>query len=140
MSAQDNRAGSREVGDLVPGKYRVEVDLPPGLQKFASTSPDKQKPDRAAEFAVKPPEDLEMKDLAVDWQLLNNLALQSGGEFFTPETMDRLVDLLERRVTKQDLPEPLRPSRDEPAVWWLLGVILSLLSLEWVSRKLAGLP
>lgn len=134
------RLFTAQVRDLIPGRYRVEVDLPPGLQKFAAGSSDKKKPDRAAEFTIKPPEDVETKDLTVDWQLLSNLARQSGGEFFTAETVDRLVDLLERRVTRHDVPEQLRPWRDEPAVWWLLGVILTLLSLEWISRKLAGLP
>ena len=29
---------------------------------------------------------------------------------------------------------------DPPLVWWLMGLLLGLLTLEWLGRKLAGLP
>jgi hypothetical protein len=123
-----------QVRDLAPGKYRVEIDLPPELQKHALSSKND------AVFTVAPPSDSETTERAVDWQLLNNLARESGGEFFTIETAERLLDVLERRMTTERIHEELLPWRDQPAVWWLLAGILALLTIEWVTRKLAGLP
>jgi hypothetical protein len=40
------------------------------------------------------------------------------------------------RETRQDS----RPWQDEPLVWWVLGVLVGLLALEWLWRKRLDLP
>ena len=95
--------------------------------------------DGGDEVVIQPPENSEMHDLATNWTLLENLAAQSGGAVYTPENVRELVDRLARQVVEREQRSPLRLWQDAPFVWWLLGAFLSLLTLEWIIRKSAGL-
>ena len=67
---------------------------------------------------------------------MNNLAAKSGGQVFAAEDTAGLVEALTKRMTT-------REDRAENRLWswWVtLVVVLSLLTVEWVGRKLAGLP
>jgi hypothetical protein len=50
------------------------------------------------------------------------------------------VDRLERRVARTEYRDESRPWQDAPMVWWMLGVLLGLLTLEWGWRKWLDLP
>ena len=64
------------------------------------------------------------------------LADESHGKLLTPETAAELLTLLTKRsAVRIDHPE------HKLWQWWpTLAVLLVLLTLEWVGRKLAGLP
>jgi hypothetical protein len=127
--------------ELPAGGYRIELDIPDVKSKLdVPADPEEEKVPRRDTFTVKPPDDAEMFDLATNWTLLENLAARSKGEVFTPETVDQLVERLARQVVRQAKREPQRLWQDAPLVWWFLGIVLALLTLEWIGRKLAGLP
>jgi hypothetical protein len=126
-----------KVRDLPAGAYTVELAIPELADKLQmSPGPDGQPGKLRAAFTVTPPDSEEMVELATNWPLLEELAAKSGGRVFTPENATELVDLLTRQsVTRQQHTEnPLWQ-------WWVtLVLLLGLLTLEWVGRKLAGLP
>jgi len=123
--------------DLPAGRYAVELVIPDlGDKLQGPPGPDGRPAKLRATFTVAPPEGEEMVELATNWPLLEELAAKSGGRVFTPENATELAELLTRRsVTRQQHTEnPLWQ-------WWLtLVLLLALLTVEWVGRKLAGLP
>ena len=72
--------------------------------------------------------------------LLESLASASKGEVIEPEDVGRLAERLASQVQTRERRDEQKVWEDMPLVWYVLGVILTLLTLEWVSRKLAGLP
>jgi hypothetical protein len=140
--AQDEHRPKQWTGkikQLPPGHYRLELDIPELRGKLAEA-------DGAAEtspshgFTVTPPENGELIDVATNWELLQALAEQTQGRLFTAEDAAELPDLLAGQVQRQETRLEQRIWRDQPAVWWVLGVLLTLLTAEWVLRKLVGLP
>ena len=124
--------------DLPAGNYAVElvipdlgdkVNAPPG----ADGEPAKK---MRATFSVTPPDGEEMVELATNYPLMEELAAKSGGQVFAAEDTAGLVEALTKRVVT-------REERAENRLWqwWVtLVLVLSLLTVEWVGRKLAGLP
>ena len=53
---------------------------------------------------------------------------------------DTLLDRLARHIQRTEYRDESKPWQDEPMVWWLLGVLLGLLTLEWAWRKWLDLP
>ncbi len=126
-----------KIKQLPPGQYRLELDIPELRAKLAELpAADKT----VHGFTVLPPEDGELIDVATNWDLLQALAEQTQGRLFTAEDAEQLPDLLARQVEKKESRREERVWQDEPMVWWVLGVLLTLLTIEWVLRKFAGLP
>jgi hypothetical protein len=132
-----------EVRDLPPGQYRIEPYIPALADKLKEP-PEAGEPEapgrRRDLFTVLPADGGEMVDLATNWTLLEALASAGKGAVVTPEDADRLVELLTRRVETRERRDEAKLWQDAPLVWVTLGVFLFLLTLEWVGRKLAGLP
>jgi hypothetical protein len=59
---------------------------------------------------------------------------------FTPENVEVLLDLFARQMVKKEEPEEQRLWQDEPLVWWTFGLLIGLLTAEWIGRKWAGFP
>ena len=57
-----------------------------------------------------------------------------------PEDIGRLTDRLVSQVVTRELREDEKLWHDAPLVWATLGLVLLLLTGEWVGRKLSGLP
>jgi hypothetical protein len=126
-----------KVRDLPGGRYAIELAIPDLADKLMAP-PDKDKkpaPLRAV-FTMLPPESKEMIELETNWPLLDDLAVQSGGKVFTPETAGELRNLL----VKQSVPNVEHHEQRLWQWWGLLAVVVILLTLEWAGRKLAGLP
>jgi hypothetical protein len=124
---------------LPPGQYRIELSIPALADKLKATEKSATNLRRDT-FTVLPPEDQEMFQLATNWPLLEALAAKSGGRVIRPEETDRLLELLDERVVQHTQREEQRLWQDRPLAWWVLGLFLALLTLEWGGRKLAGLP
>jgi hypothetical protein len=123
--------------DLPTGQYAIELAIPQLADKLQATpGPDGQPAPLRAAFTVLPPESKEMVELATNFPLLEELAAKSGGKLFTPENARELVDILARNeVTREHY------SEHRLWQWWLtLALVLGFLTVEWVGRKLAGLP
>jgi hypothetical protein len=140
-----------EVRDLPPGQYRIELHIPDLAEKLKEPpeAETNEKAQRRDQFTVLPAEGGETVELATNWTLLESLAAAGKGRVVTPENADRLVELLTRRVETRERRDEeklwqdasdLQRGRDQPLVWVTLGVFLLLLTVEWVGRKLAGLP
>jgi hypothetical protein len=126
-----------KVRDLPPGQYLVELAIPELADRLLGpTGPDGQPTKLRASFTVTPRDSAEMTDLATNWPLLQELATKSGGTVYTPETVAALGEKLKAEVVT-------RESSTERKLWqeWAtLILFLGLLTLEWVGRKIAGLP
>ncbi|MEX0716763.1 MAG: hypothetical protein WD066_09255 [Planctomycetaceae bacterium] len=78
----------------------------------------------------------ELSDLSANRDLLMQFGIASGGRMFYPDELARLPPLLRS-------PELTQTLREETPLWdhWtLMLVFFGLLTIEWVVRKLNGLP
>lgn len=130
-----------KVRDLGVGTYRMEPDIPKYRRALAEPGDEEATPPKdRAQFRVWARDPAEMMDLATNWDLLQALAERSGGKLLTPESAEEIVERLERRIARTESRSEIRPWRDAPAVWILLGLLLGLLALEWAWRKRLDLP
>ena len=115
-----------EINGLDPGVYRYT----------ASTSLAGNREVASGSFAVQKLA-LEDIDLTADFQLLRNIANNSGGQFFALKDADRAVDAIEALN-----PKPLARSNERlnPIIHnpWILLLLVALLSIEWFTRKYHG--
>jgi hypothetical protein len=126
-----------QLRDLPAGKYAIELAIPSLADKLLGPA-EQGKPARPlrALFTVLPPESKETVDLERNDPLLEDLASQSGGKVFTVETVRELIEQLKREGIEH-------VEHHERPMWrweWLLALLVLLLTLEWVARKLSGLP
>jgi hypothetical protein len=126
-----------KVRNLPAGQYAIELAIP-DLEGKLQGKPDadgKIQPLRAL-FTINPTGNEEMAELASNWPLLEELAVKSGGQFFTPDQASELAKLVtSRAVTRAEHTE------NRLWQWWpMLVLLLTLLTLEWIGRKWAGLP
>jgi len=123
--------------DLPAGEYSIEMAVPELEEKLRGPAgPDGTPTPLRATFSVNPTASEEMADLSTNFPLLEEIAIKSGGKFFTADQARELIELIKSRSSAHE-------ERVENRLWqwWItLAVLLSLLTLEWVGRKLAGLP
>jgi hypothetical protein len=126
----------KPVANLPPGNYAVELDIA-DLQ-LAEKLLGKRAPQdkKRVTFTVTPPDSAEKIRLEANWDLLRDLADKSGGRFLKVEEAGQLVDLLAQQIDTSLHPTEFKLWQS----WTTLVVVLLLLTLEWVGRKLAGLP
>lgn len=89
-----------------------------------------------ANLSVNKPLTLELSDLSANKELLQQLADVSHGRLFLPDQLDDLPPLLQH-------PDLHSTHREDVELWdhWLVLVLFfGLLTAEWVTRKLNGLP
>jgi hypothetical protein len=138
---------------LPPADYAIELVIPDFADKLRNPSspplspagrgargegpgkPPEDKPMRAS-FTIEPPASKEMIDLETRWPLLEEIAAKSGGKVYAPEDAGELLDLL----VKQSVPYSERHEQKLWQWWVLLALVLAFLTVEWIGRKLAGLP
>ncbi len=134
LQRRDGRRWEASATKLGPGTYRVELDVPE-LAGQASTAPAQR--DR---FSVTAPTSGELSDLATNVEQMRTLATESGGRLIWPEDIEQMLQLLQSQATTREHTAEERLARDPPWVWWALGIVLGLLTIEWVVRKRMGLP
>jgi hypothetical protein len=123
---------------LPEGSYRLEpeaAELKPWLGEKADARGEHPRP---AVFEVLTPQSKEMLALAPAWDQLELLAdkSESGGRVYTAENALEIVKALKSQEEKEETRPEIRVWE-----WWpVLVLVLFLLTLEWVGRKLAGLP
>ena len=142
--AANSRQGNlleAKVRDLAPGTYRMELDIPAYRDALAAPSEEKDVPSKDRDlFRILPRENGELLDLSTNWTLMQTLAERSGGKLYTPENVEEILERLARRVERTEHRDESKPWQDEPMVWWFLGLLLGLLSVEWIWRKCLDLP
>lgn len=83
--------------------------------------------------------DIEMINPRMDFEFLNLLAQETGGEFYNPDEVDNLISAL-NKISSGSVKEKIITS--EISLWsseWLLFLIILLLALEWFIRKRSGM-
>ena len=135
VNAQQTKLLEGKLRELPPGAYRVDLDI---SELRDAAAPEEK--ESAATFQVLPPENTELLDLSTNWELLQAIADQSSGRLFTPESVEQLLELLDRQARPKETREDSKLWQDEPFVWWALGLIVGLLTAEWLWRKALELP
>lgn len=130
-----------KVRDLAPGTYRIELDIPHYREQIAEPGDAKDAAVKGRDLVrILPREQKELLDLSTNWSLMQSLAERSDGRLYTPDNVEEIVERLLRRIERKEYRDETRPWQDAPMVWWLFGALLSLLTVEWVWRKLVELP
>jgi len=117
-------------------KYRIS-DLPPGIYTFKAQTYVDQKPVRSqGQFTVTEMQ-LEVLSLTANHQLLRSLSSKTNGVFYSEHQWENLTrDLSEKQaqgiIFSEEIFTPL-------IKWpWALGILLVLVSMEWILRKYHG--
>lgn len=124
-----------KVRDLAPGDYRVELDIPQYREQINEPNDDKNVAKGADLFHVLPRAHTELLDLSANWNLMQSLAERTGGQLYALDDALGIVERLARRVERVEYRDEQRPWQDEPMVWWMLGILLGLLTIEWSWRR-----
>lgn len=127
--AADESGGGLFRGRTAPlesGTYEVSVE--------SAAIPESQLKART-NFKVEPRETGELTHLAMNEDLLRQIANASGGRYFREENLDRVLEYLapmtQGRIVESDT--ILWQS------WWWFLPIIGLLTTEWILRKRAGM-
>jgi hypothetical protein len=125
------------VQNLPPGEYAIELVIPDVADKLlAPAEPGKPPAPLRSHFTIRTPDSPELIDLQTDWSGLEQIAAKSGGKLFSPEDAAGLIELLKKQAVSH-----VEHYEQKLWEWWvLLVLVLSLLAIEWVTRKLSGLP
>lgn len=120
------RAHAGRVAALPPGSFRVELKI----NGQASDDPI------FADFFVQEEKSLELSDVSCNRELLQQIAEASGGRVFNADEVDQLPELFKTEAEKES-------KTSETPLWnhWsMLMLFFGLMTLEWIIRKLSGLP
>jgi len=114
----------------------LEWVSPSRKQSLAKRIEVRQKSDKSEELAGVIP----LQINAQQSRLLEGIAEQRQGRLFTPADVEQVLDLLAQKVQPRESRQDSKPWQDQPMVWWLLGALVGLLTLEWLWRKGLDLP
>jgi len=111
---------------LEAGSYQVEIEsavVPEGQIKVRT------------EFKVEAKQNMERTLLSVNEDLLRQISLTSGGQYFREEQVDQILKLLEP-LSAGNIRESETPLLESK--WWF-GLLVLLLTGEWLIRKRVGM-
>ncbi|UZR96037.1 VWA domain-containing protein [Chondrinema litorale] len=118
--------------------FRYAVNgLEHGIYKYqASTVLEGKTEVSSGEFTIKKLE-IEAVNTTANFNLLRNLAKQSGGQFYNVSEIDQMGDDL---VAKDyhDVIHSQEEFQEILNIEWILAIILLLATVEWVIRKVKG--
>lgn len=85
------------------------------------------------------PINLELQNLQANWNLLNTLSNQSGGKVFYENNLLNIADAIHANKNIQSI--LFENTQTQPLIDWkiIFGIILLLLSAEWIIRKYNGI-
>ncbi|HEY4326980.1 MAG TPA: hypothetical protein VGN20_23540 [Mucilaginibacter sp.] len=116
-----------DAGTLPTGEYSYVATTKNGAKQFIERG----------QFTVKAL-NLESRQSAANFQLLNTIAKQSGGEMLQPSQISRLATLIRKNDNIKTVVYEDKRYSDIIDVKWVFGGILALLSIEWLLRKREG--
>lgn len=124
------------------GRYRLELEsMPEGMYRFRAVARkgDRTIGEQSGEFAVAR-SNVEFINTTRNDRLLRQLAEQSGGRFFTHDSLDGFWDTFrERGLLEQQ--EKVNTTLFYPyRHWGWFVLVILLLTAEWILRKLVSLP
>ena len=119
--------------------YHLNAGLfPPGNYNFTATVKNGDKIlSNTGQFTVTEVM-VEMLNTTADHNLLYQMAGKTNGRVMYPASMNQIPELLRQR-------EDIKPIRyfhtrftDLINIWWIMGLLLALLGVEWFIRKYSG--
>jgi hypothetical protein len=115
---------------LLPGRYAIELTIPDWQSELQSADG----PLRAT-FVVASPDQIELVNTTPDQEWLDTITKTTKGKLHTIDTLDELVESLKKREATRtiNIISRLRES------WWLYGLIVGLLTIDWTIRKWHGM-
>lgn len=119
--------------------YRLDAHLfPVGEYKYeAKTKVGEKVYTESGHFSVSPLL-VEIANTTADHQVLFNLAKRHHGELFQPSQLEQLVQTLNARDDIKPVIYNPKKLVDLINVWWIFGLLMGLLTLEWFLRKRNG--
>jgi len=88
-------------------------------------------------FSVSPLR-LETINTTADHQLLNQLAVQNGGQMVYPDKMQTLTSLINESAAAKPVMREIVRTQSIINLKWICFVLLGLLGIEWFVRKFNG--
>ena len=83
--------------------------------------------------------DIEMIETKMNYELLNDLSIRTGGSFFLPDDSEFIINKIRESIKKVSdekvVESQFRLWSDE----WILVIVILLFSLEWFIRKQSGM-
>ncbi len=119
--------------------YRLDAKMfPIGEYKYeAKTKPGEKVYTQNGRFSVSPLL-IEIANTTADHQALYNLSKRHNGELFMPSEMEKLAQVLNAREDIKPVIYNTKKLVDIINLWWIFGLLILLLSLEWFIRKRNG--
>ena len=141
LSDEDGRQYPYSMQNESQGRYALRLEsLPEGAYEYRAQAVRRGEilGDDRGSFTVAPL-GLEFREVRTNTELLRQIALRSGGHYFTPASLDELPSILANDSTfaTQVITQPVER---ELWRWPMMAIlVLVLLSAEWVLRKRSGL-
>lgn len=112
--------------------------FPPGNYTYvAKAGETAQYPPESGQFTVSSL-DLESLNTIADHNLLYQLAQENEGKLYGPGQLGQLAEDLLQREEIKPVTYTRKSYEDLINKWWVVGIILGLLTMEWFLRKRAG--
>lgn len=113
--------------------------LPPGAYQYtAKTSLGKVKHTAEGKFMISR-QDAELRQTIANHQLLNSIAIKSGGKMIEADQIGKLPELLKSNQNVKTVSFENRKYEEPVNFSLIFFLVVGLLSLEWVLRKRNGL-
>jgi len=119
--------------------YQLDAGtLPVGEYKYTSTTKNGSGQFNATGQLTVKALNLESRQSAANFQLLNTIAKQSGGKMLNPSQIGQLADLIRKNENIKTVVYEDRHYRDIVDLKWVFVLMVFLLSIEWFLRKREG--
>ena len=116
-----------DAGNFLPGNYKYQAKVTLGGKTYTANG----------EFAVSRL-DIETLNTVADHNLLFKIASDHGGKMFYPAEIGSLKDDILKREDIKTVIYTQKRYHELINVFWVIVIILGLLSVEWLLRKRSG--
>lgn len=118
---------SLDVGKLKPGLYNYVAKVSDGSKLFK----------RSGSFIVIPV-DVEYAKISADFTVLKKLSSKTNGKFYIPSEMNNLAKVFEDKTKFPSISYTSEKKEEVVHFKWIFALVISLLTVEWLLRKLKG--
>ncbi len=112
---------------MAVGEYKYEAKVKVGEKSYT----------QSGSFSVSPLL-IEIANSTADHQVLFNLSKRHNGEMFAADNFDKLASVLNAREDIKPVIYNPKKLIDLINLWWIFGLLMLLLSVEWFLRKRHG--
>ena len=125
--SRTEKAYTLNVGQFPVGKYTYKADVKLGDKLF----------NRSGEFSVNALQ-LETVNTIANHQLLNSIAVRSGGKMYMAGNYQKLIDDLKKQEDLKPMSYTRKKMEDMIDFPWVFFTLILLVATEWFIRKRSG--